>query len=123
MRRSSTLGSLRLVECMLTRTILDPFLMAPPADNTSSAAKSAGSAQDKNTRKCLPLSHLNAQSARVGYWEVMIWDPKDTSHTYLWSGKEKQSHGFQCTLVSTEDPKQYIFADSHGKGMTAAIVT
>ena len=89
--------------------------------NTSSAAKPAESSADNNPRKFLPLSHLNAQSARVGLWEVMIHNPKETSHTYLWDGQERKTHGFQCTLVSTQDPRQYILADSHGKGMTESI--
>ena len=89
--------------------------------NTSSAAKPAESSADNNPRKFLPLSHLNAQSARVGLWEVMIHNPKENSHTYLWDGQERKTHGFQCTLVSTQDPRQYILADSHGKGMTESI--
>ena len=100
--------------------------MASKAANTSSAAKPAGSSAEKsgapgdvtNQRKLLPLSHMNAQSARVGLWEVMIWKPKDTAHSYLCEGNEKTSHGFQCTLISTQDPSQYILADSHGQGMT-----
>ena len=100
--------------------------MAPKAANTSSAAKPAGSSAEKsgalgdvtNQRKLLPLSHLNAQSARVGLWEVMIWKPKDTMHSYLWEGNKETPHGFQCTLISTQDPSQYILADSHGQGMT-----
>ena len=95
--------------------------MAEVVANTSSAAKPVGSSADNNTRKFLPLSHLNEQSARVGLWEVMIYNPKESSHTYLWEGKERKSHGFQCTLVSTQDPRQYILADSHGKGMTESI--
>ena len=89
--------------------------------NTSSAAKPAESSADNNPRKFLPLSQLNAESARVGLWEVMIYNPKENSHTYLWDGQERKTHGFQCTLVSTQDPRQYILADSHGKGMTESI--
>ena len=118
---SNILGSLRLVQRVLTRSIIDSLLMAEVVANTSSAAKPVGSSADNNTRKFLPLSHLNEQSARVGLWEVMIYNPKENSHTYLWEGKERKSHGFQCTLVSTQDPKQYILADSHGKGVTESI--
>ena len=100
--------------------------MAPKPANTSSAAKLAGSSAGKsgvpgdvtNQRKLLPLSHLNAQSARVGLWEVMIWKPKDIMHSYFWEGKKKMSHGFQWALIATQDPSQYILADSHGQGMT-----
>ena len=45
-------------------------------------------------------------------------ETEDTMHSYLWEGKKKTSHGFQCTLMSTQDPSQYILADSHGQGMT-----
>ena len=118
---SNILGSLQLVRCVLTRSIIASLLMAEVVANTSSAAKPVGSSADNNTRKFLPLSHLNEQSARVGLWEVMIYNPKENSHTYLWDGKERKSHGFQCTLVSTQDPRQYILADSHGKGVTESI--
>ena len=77
-----------------------------------------GLAMAVTREKFLPLSHLTAQSARIGSWEVMVWDPKDTTHEYLWDGKKKRSNGFRCTLISTNDPKEYVTADSHGKGMT-----
>ena len=96
--------------------------MAAPSESKSSAEKSAGTGTgNSNPRTFLPLSHLTAQSARVGLWEVMNWNPKDTTHEYLWEGKQRTSHGFQCTLISTNDPKEYVLADSHGKGMTAQI--
>ena len=120
-RMSSILGSLRLVRRVFIHSILDSLLMTEIVANTSSAAKPAESSADNNPRKFLPLSHLNAQSARVGLWEVMIHNPKENSHTYLWDGQERKTHGFQCTLVSTQDPRQYILADSHGKGMTESI--
>ena len=105
--------------------------MATPSESNRSVEKSAGTGtgtsvekpaglgDGSNPRTFLPVSHLTAQSARVGLWEVMIWNPKDTTHEYLWEGKQKTSHGFQCTLISTNDPKEYVLADSHGKGMTA----
>ena len=120
-RMSSILGSLRLVRRVFIHSIFDSVLMTEIVANTSSAAKPAESSADNNPRKFLPLSHLNAQSARVGLWEVMIHNPKENSHTYLWDGQERKTHGFQCTLVSTQDPRQYILADSHGKGMTESI--
>ena len=118
---SSILGSLRLVRRVFIHSIFDSVLMTEIVANTSSAAKPAESSADNNPRKFLSLSHLNAQSARVGLWEVMIHNPKENSHTYLWDGQERKTHGFQCTLVSTQDPRQYILADSHGKGMTESI--
>ena len=120
-RMSSILGSLRLVRRVFIHSIFDSVLMTEIVANTSSAAKPAESSADNNPRKFLPLSHLNAQSARVGLWEVMIHNPKENSHSYLWDGQERKTHGFQCTLVSTQDPRQYILADSHGKGMTESI--
>ena len=92
--------------------------MATSAPETSSAGKSA---DDKNPRNFLPLSHLDTLSARIGLWEVMVWDPKDSSHSYLWDGQKRQTYGFQCKLISVQDPRQYVLADSHGKGMTESI--
>ena len=126
----SILGSSLLVRRLFTPSILSSLLMAAPSESKSSAEKSAGSnsvekpaglGDGSNPRTFLPLSHLTAQSARVGLWEVMIWNPKDTTHEYLWEGKQRTSHGFQCTLISTKDPKEYVLADSHAKGMTAQI--
>ena len=97
---------------------------AKPADvsnadtSAGGAAKLADSSNGNDTRKFLPLSHLTAQSARVGVWKVMVWKPVDISRTYPWEGNLRKSQGIKCILISIDDPKQYILADSHGKGMT-----
>lgn len=98
-------------------------LSVPPATeatttSTGGAAKPAGSGEGGNKQKFSPLSHLTAQSARIGLWEMMIYNPTATSRTYLWEGKQRTSHAFQCMLLSTADPTQYILANSHGKGIT-----
>ena len=67
-----------------------------------------------------PLSHLTAQSARFGRWEVLIFNPTALAREYLWDGKKRTSYHFQCMLVSTADPTVYVLGDSHGKGMSAA---
>ena len=74
----------------------------------------------KPARAFSPLSHLTAQSARFGCSEVVICNPLARTREYLWEGKKRTSHHFQCKLVSTTDPTVYVFGDSHGKGMTAA---
>jgi len=109
MRTRSILGSIRLVPDRIA--VLTSLLMATAPETTSSVGKPA--------HTLLPLSHLNEQSARVGRWEVFIWKPKDISHEYMWENKKRSTYGMQCTLVSTKDPKQYVLADSHGKGMSA----
>ena len=65
------------------------------------------------------MSHLTAQSARIGFWEVVIFNPRATKRKYLYGKEERTSFSFQCMLVSTTDPSQYILGDSHGKGMNA----
>ena len=111
--KQSWLTGVRLT-ALSAKSIRGVTLMAAPTAEPPSAAGT-------NPRKQLPLSHLNAQSARVFNGEVLIWNPTDVSHTYLWGKKTRHSYGFQCLLVSTADPTQYILADSHGKGMTEAI--
>ena len=80
----------------------------------SNAAKLA-----KPARTFSPLSHLTAQSARFGCFEVVICNPTARTREYLWEGKKRTSHHFQCKLVSTADPTVYVLGDSHGKGMSA----
>ncbi len=67
-----------------------------------------------------PLSHLTAQSARFGRWEVAIFQPRGRTREYIWDGKKRISYHFQCMLVSTADPTLYVLGDSHGRGMTQA---
>ena len=86
------------------------------AENAAgSVAECPGSSE---SRKFSPLSHLTAQSARFGLWEVLIYNPTAQQREYLWEGQKRTSNCFQCILVSTADPTQYILADSHGKGIT-----
>ena len=95
-----------------------PAATAVAPTSTSGAAKPAGSGGGGTERKFMPLSHLTAQSARIGLWEVVIHEPAATSRKYLWEGKQRTSYSFQCKLVCCTDPTQYILADSHGKGIT-----
>ena len=73
---------------------------------------------DGNNSKLSPLNHLTAQSARFGLWEVAVFKPSSTARQYVWDGKPRTSYHFQCMLVSTADPTQYVLGDSHGKGVT-----
>ena len=77
------------------------------------------SVAQSSEKKFSPLSHLTAQSARIGFWEVVIFNPRATKRKYLYGKEERTSFSFQCMLVSTTDPSQYILGDSHGKGMNA----
>ena len=97
-------SGLSTLSSVCKQCLVSSLLMSPKAANTSNAAKPAGSSAEKsgapgdvtNQRKLLPLSHLNAQSARVGLWEVMIWKPKDTTHSYLWEGKGRRRMAFNA---------------------------
>ena len=88
------------------------------ADATIPQSNAAKLAQPAPTFS--PLSHLTAQSARFGRWEVLIFNPTARTREYLWDGKKRTSYHFQCMLVSTADPTVYVLGDSHGKGMSAA---
>ena len=77
-------------------------------------------AADGEKIKHSPLSHLTAQSARFGRWEVVIFNPKARTREYLWDGKKRTSYLFECMLVSTADPTLYVLGDSHGRGMNEA---
>jgi len=88
--------------------------MSPPE-----APKAESSAAKPAERTYLPLTHLTAQSAQIGLWQVMVWDPKDISREYIWEGTKRHSNGFQCKFVSLQNPKNYIMGDSRGKGTSA----
>ena len=88
--------------------------MAAVDSTTSCVAKPAGG----DGPKVSPLNFLTAQSARFGQWDVAIFKPVCTAREYLWNGAKRTSHRFQCMLVSTADPTQYVLGDSHGQGMT-----
>ena len=86
----------------------------PAIDATSTAPQASGS---QDGQKFSPLSHLTAQSARFGIWEVSIFNPTARARQYMWNQEKRTSYSFQCMLVSTADPTQYVLGDSHGKGM------
>ena len=88
-----------------------------PAAN--GAPPSSQSSQSIGARKFSPLTHLTAQSARFGLWEVMIYNPLARTREYIYNKEKRISHHFQCMLVSTTDPTQYVLGDSHGIGMNA----
>ena len=66
-----------------------------------------------------PLAHLTNHSARFGLWEVAIFNPIARAREYVWNQQKRISYSFQCVLVSTTDPRQYMLGDSHGQGITA----
>ena len=71
--------------------------------------------------KLSPLSYLTTQSARFGVWEVAIFNPTARAREYMWNQEKRTSYSFQCMLVLTADPTQYVLGDSHGKGMNSSI--
>ena len=85
------------------------------ANEINSAEKPA--ATDK-TLVCSPLSHLTAQSSRFIVCEVVIFNPTARKREYMWNSQKRTAYNFQCMLVSTADPTQYMLGDAHGKGMT-----
>ena len=87
------------------------------ADKPAAAAQASTSSADKSAAKLSPLSYLTGQSARFGLWEVTIFNPMGRIRSYLWNKEQRTSYSFQCMLVSTADPKQYVLGDSHGRGM------
>ena len=78
----------------------------------------AGPAQVKQS----PLSLLTRQSAPFGVWEVVVYAPQCTEREYVYQGKKRLTFQFQCILVSTSDPTQYVLGDNHGRGMTAQVL-
>ena len=65
-----------------------------------------------------PLSHLTAQRGRFIVCAVVIFNPTARKRDYMWQSQKRTSFNFQCTLVSTADPTQYMLGDAHGKGMS-----
>ena len=53
-------------------------------------------------------------------WEVAIFKPEAQSREYLWNKEKRTTHQFQCILVSTDDPTQYLLGNSHGWGVNEA---
>ena len=90
---------------------------------TGGSGSAAQSPASDAAKKFSPLLHLTAQSARFGLWEVMIFNPTPNKRQYLYGKEQRTSFNFQCMLVSTADPSQYVLGDSHGKGMTAQKLT
>ena len=52
----------------------------------------------------------------------MVYLPSARTREYTYDTQKRTSHTFQCMLVSTQDPTQYVLGDSHGKGMNAQTI-
>ena len=102
----------------MTGVVASESSAAQPATDATTAAPQASGSGDG--RKFSPLSHLTTQSARFGIWEVSIFNPTARARQYMWNQEKRTSYNFQCMLVSTADPTQYVLGDSHGKGMNEA---
>ena len=84
--------------------------------NAAQASAEKPAATDNSPARS-PLSHLTAQSARFIVCEVVIFNPTARKRDYMWQSQKRTSFNFQCMLVSTADPTQYMLGDAHGKGM------
>ena len=78
------------------------------------------SSVEKPATDLSPLVHLTKNSARFFVCEVMVYNPTARTRKYIFQSQERTSHHFQCLLVSTADPSQYLLGDAHGKGMNEA---
>ena len=87
--------------------------VAKPEDKPS-----ATSSVQKPATNLSPLAHLTKNSARFLVCEVLVYHPTARSRKYMYQSQERTAHHFQCLLVSTNDPCQYMPGDAHGKGMT-----
>ena len=106
----------------------EPARVAKPGDKpkeTDSIAKPGDSSDEtgsvaKPATNVSPLAYLTKNSARFLVCEVLIYHPTARSREYMYQSQERTAHHFQCLLVSTSDPSQYMLGDAHGKGMTEA---
>ena len=87
--------------------------VAKPEDNLSTT-----SSVQKPATNLSPLAHLTKNSARFLVCEVLVYHPTARSRKYMYQSQERTAHHFQCLLVSTKDPCQYMLGDAHGTGMT-----
>ena len=87
--------------------------VAKPEDNLSTT-----SSVQKPATNLSPLAHLTKNSARFLVCEVLVYHPTARSRKYMYQSQERTAHHFQCLLVSTNDPCQYMLGDAHGTGMT-----
>ena len=76
---------------------------APP-----SAAASGGSVRCAGQH----LAELNQRSAKLGSWNIAVFQPKVEKYSYKdkSTGEQKRGESFKCLLVSVEDPSCYIQA-------------
>ena len=59
----------------------------------------------------LALSVLNRASVKIGgKWDVYIWRSFEDKYEYNWKGKTRHGVNFVCTLVASDDPRQYCQA-------------
>ena len=115
------------------------FAMAPEANSDAAASTAEKAVETKEEVKATdasasvgapaeapaktttsPLSHLTALSARFIVCEVAVFNPSSQKRNYLYGNQSRTAYHFQCMLVSTEDPTQYMLGDAHGKGMNEA---
>ena len=86
--------------------------VAKPAAASAADPISSGAVKPA---QCSPLSHLTKQSARFIVCEVVVFHPTDRTREYVFNGQKRKSCHFQCFLVSTTDPTQYMLGDARGK--------
>ena len=75
-----------------------------PQSASNASAEQPGQAK-------LALSLLNKASAKTGgAWDVRMWRPFEDKYEYNWKGDRRQGANLLCTLVSSDDPRQYCQA-------------
>ena len=89
-RRAPDIASSRApdfdMEAVATAGTAKADAAVPPGDAQGSAAKPGA--------KFSPLSHLTAQSARFGLWEVMVYNPTATARPCIWEKEKRVSYSF-----------------------------
>ena len=86
--------------------------VAKPEDKSSTT-----SSVQKPATNLSPLALLTKNSARFLVCEIVVYHPTARSRKYIHQSQVRTAHHFQCLLVSTNDPCQYMLGDAHGKGM------
>jgi len=87
--------------------------MAPGQGAKSKAAPPSAAAPGGSVRSAgQHLAELNQRSAKLGSWNIVVFQPKVEKYTYKdkSTGEQKRGESFKCLLVSVEDPSCYIQA-------------
>ena len=96
----------------------------PDADSgVTQPAASLGEANDGKAVPSLHLGELNMRSAKLGCWDVGIFQPRieEWSYKERSTGKPKNGAAFRCLLVSASNPSQYVIGQTLMGGSIALL--